>query len=114
MPACPSRAWSVQDAQDSAIPFFLVGHVGDGNFHFGYLIDPDDAAERERAEQLNHRLVSRAIAMDGTCTGEHGIGIHKQDFLREECGDGAIAMMRAIKTALDPQGILNPGKIFSR
>ena len=105
---------SVQDAQDSAIPFFLVGHVGDGNFHFGYLIDPDDAAERDRAEQLNHRLVSRAIAMDGTCTGEHGIGIHKQDFLREECGDGAIAMMRAIKTALDPQGILNPGKIFSR
>ena len=103
---------SVQDAQDSAIPFFLVGHVGDGNFHFGYLIDPDDAAERDRAEQLNHRLVSRAIAMDGTCTGEHGIGIHKQDFLREECGDGAIAMMRAIKTALDPQGILNPGKIF--
>lgn len=103
---------SVQDAQDSAIPFFLVGHVGDGNFHFGYLIDPDDAAERDRAEQLNHRLVSRAIAMDGTCTGEHGIGIHKQDFLREECGDGAIAMMQAIKAALDPQGILNPGKIF--
>ena len=104
---------SVQDAQDSAIPFFLVGHVGDGNFHFGYLIDPDDPAERDRAEQLNHRLVSRAIAMDGTCTGEHGIGIHKQAFLREECGDGAIAMMQAIKAALDPQGIFNPGKIFA-
>nr|MBP7544218.1 2-hydroxy-acid oxidase [Acidovorax sp.] len=58
-------------------------------------------------------LVSRAIAMDGTCTGEHGIGIHKQDFLREECGDGAIAMMRAIKAALDPLGILNPGKVFA-
>ncbi len=104
---------SVQDAQDSAIPFFLVGHVGDGNFHFGYLIDPDDPAERDRAEQLNHRLVSRAIAMDGTCTGEHGIGIHKQAFLREECGDGAIAMMQAIKAALDPLGILNPGKVFT-
>ena len=90
-----------------------MGHEGDGNFHFGYLIDPDSADERARAEDLNHRLVRRAIAMEGTCTGEHGIGIHKQDFLREECGDGAIAMMRAIKLALDPKQILNPGKIFA-
>lgn len=104
---------SIDEVNASGIPYFLVGHVGDGNFHFGYLIDPDSADERARAEDLNHRLVRRAIAMEGTCTGEHGIGIHKQDFLREECGDGAIAMMRAIKLALDPKQILNPGKIFT-
>ena len=104
---------SMEEADASGIPYFLVGHVGDGNFHFGYLIDPDNAAEREKAEAMNHRLVRRAIAMEGTCTGEHGIGIHKQGLLVEECGDGAIAMMRAIKQALDPQNILNPGKIFS-
>ena len=104
---------SMEEAKASAIPFFLVGHVGDGNFHFGYLIDPSNDNERQRAEALNNALVRRAIAMEGTCTGEHGIGIHKQDFLREECGDGAIAMMRAIKQALDPQNILNPGKIFT-
>ena len=104
---------SIDEVNASGLPYFLVGHVGDGNFHFGYLIDPDSADERARAEDLNHRLVRRAIAMEGTCTGEHGIGIHKQDFLVEECGEGAIAMMRAIKQALDPQNILNPGKIFS-
>lgn len=104
---------SMEEAKASEIPFFLVGHVGDGNFHFGYLIDPSNDDERQRAEALNNALVRRAIAMEGTCTGEHGIGIHKQDFLREECGDGAIAMMRAIKQALDPQNILNPGKIFA-
>lgn len=104
---------SIDEVNASGIPYFLVGHVGDGNFHFGYLIDPDSADERARAEDLNHRLVRRAIAMEGTCTGEHGIGIHKQDFLVEECGEGAIAMMRAIKQALDPQNILNPGKIFT-
>jgi D-lactate dehydrogenase (cytochrome) len=104
---------SIDEVNASGIPYFLVGHVGDGNFHFGYLIDPDSADERQRAEDLNHRLVRRAIAMEGTCTGEHGIGIHKQDFLREECGDGAIAMMAAIKQALDPKNILNPGKIFA-
>ncbi|CAB5680354.1 Uncharacterized FAD-linked oxidoreductase Rv2280 [Delftia tsuruhatensis] len=104
---------SVREADDSGIPYFLVGHVGDGNFHFGYLIDPDNDDERARAEQLNHQLVARAIALGGTCTGEHGVGIHKMDFLREEAGDGAVQIMRAIKQALDPKNILNPGKIFS-
>nr|WP_216294563.1 FAD-linked oxidase C-terminal domain-containing protein [Delftia acidovorans]MCA1069642.1 putative FAD-linked oxidoreductase [Delftia acidovorans] len=104
---------SVREADDSGIPYFLVGHVGDGNFHFGYLIDPDNEDERSRAEQLNHQLVSRSIALGGTCTGEHGVGIHKMDFLREEAGDGAVQMMRSIKQALDPKNILNPGKIFS-
>ena len=103
---------SVREADDSGIPYFLVGHVGDGNFHFGYLIDPANEDERTRAEQLNHQLVSRSIALGGTCTGEHGVGIHKMDFLREEAGDGAVQMMRAIKQALDPKNILNPGKIF--
>ncbi|MCY3153636.1 2-hydroxy-acid oxidase, partial [Acinetobacter baumannii] len=104
---------SIDEVNSSGIPYFLVGHVGDGNCRFGYLVDPGGGGERARAEDLNHRLVRRAIAMEGTCTGEHGSGIHKQDFLREECGDGAIAMMRAIKLALDPKQIVNPGKIFA-
>jgi D-lactate dehydrogenase (cytochrome) len=90
----------------------LVGHVGDGNFHFGYLIDPDSAHERATAETLNNQLVARALALDGTCTGEHGIGLHKMDFLVSETGIGAVSMMRAIKQALDPKNIMNPGKIF--
>jgi D-lactate dehydrogenase (cytochrome) len=104
---------SVAEADASGLPYFLVGHVGDGNFHFGYLIDPNDVGERERAERLNHQLVTRALAMGGTCTGEHGVGIHKMGFLLDEAGAGAVDMMRAIKRALDPQNILNPGKIFT-
>ena len=104
---------SVAEADASGIPYFLVGHVGDGNFHFGYLIDPDSTEERQRAEQLNHQLVERALRLEGTCTGEHGVGLHKMGFLRSEAGDGAVAMMRTLKRALDPHDILNPGKIFS-
>ncbi|HQS30327.1 FAD-linked oxidase C-terminal domain-containing protein [Polaromonas sp.] len=104
---------SVAEVDASGLPYFLVGHVGDGNFHFGYLIDPDDAREREVAEGLNHQLVSRALALEGTCTGEHGVGLHKMDFLLTEAGDGAVEMMRTIKRALDPKNIMNPGKIFS-
>jgi D-lactate dehydrogenase (cytochrome) len=104
---------SVAEADASGIPYFLVGHVGDGNFHFGYLIDPNIPAERETAEQLNHQLVQRALALEGTCTGEHGIGLHKMDFLLSETGNGAVDMMRTIKRALDPHNIMNPGKIFS-
>jgi len=104
---------SVAEADASGIPYFLVGHVGDGNFHFGYLIDPDNAEERAQAEALNHALVARAIALEGTCTGEHGVGLHKMGFLVDEAGAGAVDMMRTIKQALDPHNILNPGKIFS-
>jgi D-lactate dehydrogenase (cytochrome) len=104
---------SVDEAKASGIPYFLVGHVGDGNFHIGYLIDPNDPAERETAESLNHALVQRALRLGGTCTGEHGIGLHKQGFLVDETGAGAVDMMRAIKRALDPRNIMNPGKIFS-
>ena len=104
---------SVAEADASGIPYFLVGHVGDGNFHFGYLIDPDKPEEREVAEALNHQLVHRALSLEGTCTGEHGIGLHKMDFLLTETGAGAVDMMRTIKRALDPKNIMNPGKIFS-
>ena len=104
---------SVAEADASGIPYFLVGHVGDGNFHFGYLIDPDSPQERATAEALNHKLVARALALEGTCTGEHGVGLHKMGFLVDETGAGAVDMMRAIKQALDPDNILNPGKIFS-
>ena len=104
---------SITEADASGIPYFLVGHVGDGNFHFGYLLDPNVPQERARAEQLNHQLVARALRLGGTCTGEHGVGIHKMGFLLDEAGSGAVAMMRAIKQALDPQNILNPGKIFT-
>jgi D-lactate dehydrogenase (cytochrome) len=104
---------SVAEADATGIPYFLVGHVGDGNFHFGYLIDPDNPQERDTAEQLNHALVARALRLEGTCTGEHGVGLHKMDFLVTEAGTGAVDMMRAIKRALDPKNIMNPGKIFS-
>ena len=104
---------SVAEADASGIPYFLVGHVGDGNFHFGYLLDPAQPQEREIAEQLNHQLVARALRLDGTCTGEHGVGLHKMDFLVTEAGAGAVDMMRTIKRALDPHNIMNPGKIFS-
>ena len=103
---------SVAEADASGIPYFLVGHVGDGNFHFGYLLDPNDPQERVTAEKLNTDLVHRALRLGGTCTGEHGIGLHKMDFLVTEAGAGAVNMMRTIKQALDPKNIMNPGKIF--
>ena len=103
---------SVTEVDKSGIPYFLVGHVGDGNFHFGYLIDPNSAQERATAEDLNNKLVARALSLEGTCTGEHGIGLHKMDFLVTEAGAGAVAMMRTIKHALDPNNNMNPGKVF--
>jgi D-lactate dehydrogenase (cytochrome) len=104
---------SVQEADASGIPYFLVGHVGDGNFHFGYLVDPASSDERARAEQLNEQLIARALRLGGTCSGEHGIGLHKMHFLEAEAGPGAVEMMRTLKRALDPENLLNPGKIFT-
>ena len=104
---------SVAEADASGLPYFLVGHVGDGNFHFGYLLDPNIPSERVTAERLNHALVARALRLEGTCSGEHGVGLHKMDFLLTEAGSGAVAMMRTIKQALDPHNIMNPGKIFA-
>jgi D-lactate dehydrogenase (cytochrome) len=104
---------SVAEVEASGLAYFLVGHVGDGNFHFGYLLDPNLPEEREIAEKLNHQLVHRALSLEGTCTGEHGIGLGKMDFLLSETGNGAVDMMRTIKRALDPKNIMNPGKIFT-
>ncbi len=95
------------------VPTAIVGHVGDGNFHCMLLVDPDDRDEIAECERLNAEIVRLAVSMGGTCTGEHGIGLHKIEFLREEAGEGAIGMMRSIKRALDPDNIMNPGKIFS-
>jgi D-lactate dehydrogenase (cytochrome) len=106
-------AETVAEADAAGLPYYIVGHVGDGNFHVAYLIDPDVPAERELAERLNHQLVQRALRMEGTCSGEHGIGLHKQGFLVDEAGAGAVAMMRTLKHALDPGNIMNPGKIFT-
>ncbi len=96
----------------ASFPTMLLGHVGDGNFHAVLLIDPDNAHEVAEAERLNDEIVRLALAMDGTCTGEHGVGLHKMGFLVEEAGDEAIALMRRNKRALDPHNIMNPGKIF--
>jgi D-lactate dehydrogenase (cytochrome) len=104
---------TIDEVQASGLAYFIVGHVGDGNFHVAYLIDPHKPEERELAEHLNTLLVNRALQLEGTCTGEHGIGLHKQDFLVQETGAEAVAMMRAVKQALDPHNIMNPGKIFS-
>ena len=101
------------EVEASGIPYFIVGHVGDGNFHVGYLIDPNDPDESLRAETLNQQLVARALKLEGTCSGEHGIGLHKMGFLIDEAGLATVAMMRAVKQALDPKNIMNPGKIFS-
>ncbi|CAM2194318.1 D-lactate dehydrogenase (cytochrome) [Paraburkholderia kururiensis] len=101
------------DLGASPLPCPIVGHVGDGNFHVAILIDPDKPEELEEAERLNRRIVERALRMDGTCTGEHGVGLHKMGFLLDEHGADTVDTMRAIKHALDPRNLMNPGKIFS-
>lgn len=101
------------DLQSSTLLAPLVGHVGDGNFHLVYVIDMDNPEELAEAERINVRLVRRALAMGGTCTGEHGIGYGKLPFLEQEHGAEAVAAMRAIKLALDPNLLLNPGKIVA-
>ena len=91
----------------------ILGHVGDGNFHLSLLVDMNDAAEVKAAKTLCERLVERALAMDGTCTGEHGVGQGKMKYLADELGSPALAAMAAIKRALDPDDIMNPGKIVA-
>jgi D-lactate dehydrogenase (cytochrome) len=101
------------DLKQSSLPCPIVGHVGDGNFHVAMLIDPARPDEIDEAERLNERIVARALRMGGTCTGEHGIGLHKMGFLLDEHGADAVDTMRSIKHALDPRNLMNPGKIFS-
>jgi D-lactate dehydrogenase (cytochrome) len=101
-----------QEVAASFIPAPIVGHVGDGNFHVSFIIDPSNPKELAEANRLNKALVERALAMDGTCSGEHGIGCGKIDSLIAEHGE-AVSVMRSIKQALDPDNIMNPGKIFA-
>ena len=103
---------SVADCEAAGIPYWVVGHVGDGNFHLSYLLDPADPREATLVEELNVRMVRRAQQLEGTCTGEHGIGLHKMGYLVEETGEGAVALMKTIKRALDPRNIMNPGKVL--
>lgn len=100
-----------KDIAESGLIAPIVGHVGDGNFHLVIAVDPDDQDEMRRAEALNDRMVQRALDMDGTCTGEHGVGYGKIDYLEAEHGE-AVSVMRDIKRALDPKNIMNPGKII--
>ncbi|HUD93543.1 FAD-linked oxidase C-terminal domain-containing protein [Sphingobium sp.] len=100
------------DLDRASLPATILGHVGDGNFHVIFSMDPGSAAEMAEVEALNERLVERALAMDGTCTGEHGIGLGKQHCLIAELGD-AVDLMRVIKRAMDPKNLFNPGKIFA-
>ena len=102
-----------KDLESCPMPAPLLGHVGDGNFHVCFIMDADDEAQIHEAERLHRRMVERALAMGGTCTGEHGIGLGKRDLLEAEAGQ-AVSVMARIKHALDPQNILNPGKMFDR
>ena len=101
-----------RDLSQSGIFGPIVGHVGDGNFHVVMSVDPSDHETVERCEALHGRLVERALAMGGTCTGEHGIGTGKRAYLRTELGDAAVDVMATVKKALDPRGIMNPGKVI--
>ncbi len=98
------------DIANASMPIPLVGHVGDGNFHLAFLLDPDAPAEWEEAKAINNRLVERALDMEGTCTGEHGVGSGKIDYLEAEHGE-ALDVMRALKRTLDPDNLMNPGKM---
>ena len=109
LPACLLETKA--DIVASGLTAPIVGHVGDGNFHLGILFDPNDADETERAEALAFRTARRAIGMGGTCSGEHGVGLHKVVHMETEHGEG-VALMKAIKRALDPSGIMNPGKLY--
>jgi D-lactate dehydrogenase (cytochrome) len=109
LPACISETHD----DIAQAPFYvgIVGHVGDGNFHLGMVLDPDNPEEMAEAARINERLVHRAIAADGTCTGEHGVGTGKIKYMDLEHG-GAVKVMQAIKRALDPHNLMNPGKVL--
>lgn len=110
LPACILE--TKRDLETCSVPATILGHVGDGNFHVIFALDPAAPDEFAEVSAINARLVERALAMDGTCTGEHGIGIGKQEWLEAELGD-AVDVMRLVKRALDPEDLMNPGKIFT-
>jgi D-lactate dehydrogenase (cytochrome) len=99
-----------KDIERASMPIPLFGHVGDGNFHCEILVRPDSEADLEEARAFNERVVNRALAMEGTCTGEHGIGFGKMRSLRKELGD-AVDLMASLKRAFDPDNLMNPGKV---
>jgi D-lactate dehydrogenase (cytochrome) len=101
---------TAEECRSASFPVCLVGHAGDGNFHLMYLLNPDDAAEVDEARRLNEQLVRRALALGGTCTGEHGVGYGKMKYMEAEHG-AALDVMRTIKRALDPDNRMNPGKV---
>ncbi|HEY8394524.1 MAG TPA: FAD-linked oxidase C-terminal domain-containing protein [Thermaerobacter sp.] len=100
-----------QMAEEHGVHAAILGHVGDGNYHAAFMVDPQDPEDVARAERVNAAIVEYALARGGTCTGEHGVGLGKKKYLATEHGP-ALALMRAIKRALDPNGILNPGKVI--
>ncbi|XP_019629011.1 PREDICTED: probable D-lactate dehydrogenase, mitochondrial [Branchiostoma belcheri] len=100
-----------EDISKSSLIGPIVGHVGDGNFHSILIIDPNNPAQIEEAHVLHERMARRALAVGGTCTGEHGIGLGKRHLLREEMGEGTFSVMKALKQALDPKNIMNPEKV---
>ncbi len=104
---------TARDIEKASLPVPLFGHVGDGNFHLVIIIDPENRAEVDEAKALNVRVVQRALAMEGTCTGEHGVGIGKQPYLRQELGDDVIDLMGDIKKVFDPENLMNPGKVVN-
>jgi D-lactate dehydrogenase (cytochrome) len=99
-----------EDIARASMPIPLFGHVGDGNFHCEILIRPGNEADLEEARKFNERVVNRALAMEGTCTGEHGIGFGKMRSLRKELGE-AVDLMASLKRVIDPENLMNPGKV---
>jgi D-lactate dehydrogenase (cytochrome) len=110
LPECITE--TKRDLLAASMPATILGHVGDGNFHVIFAMDPTSPDELREVKAMNDRLVERALGMDGTCTGEHGVGLGKQDWLAKELG-GAVEVMRTLKRAMDPKNLFNPGKIFS-
>jgi D-lactate dehydrogenase (cytochrome) len=101
----------MEDVKSYIAPVPLLGHIGDGNFHLMLLVDPARPQDTETAKLFNRRLVERALRMEGTCTGEHGIGMGKMDSMRMELGEDVIDVMRDIKKLFDPDNLMNPGKV---
>ncbi|KIK63530.1 hypothetical protein GYMLUDRAFT_40574 [Collybiopsis luxurians FD-317 M1] len=109
----PELAYGTKkDLAEVGLRSTIVGHVGDGNFHALIVFSSDDSSELEKVKAVVHRLVHRALSLDGTCTGEHGVGVGKKEYLVEELGEGTVQLMKSIKKAVDPMGLMNPGKLY--